>query len=318
MKRIKQLKAIIGPWDGFETEVSDCLEMAELIEADDPDGESSDAAQLAKDADSLMARYHELEFKMMLSGEMDANNAFLHIHAGAGGTESCDWAAMLMRMYLRWAEARGFEVEELELQPGDEAGIKSVTLLLKGDFAYGYLKAEIGIHRLVRISPFDSNSRRHTSFSSVYVDPEIEDDVDIEIDEKDIRIDTYRASGAGGQHVNKTSSAVRITHTPTNIVVQCQNDRSQHKNKATAMKMLRARLYQKEMDDRAKEAASRAAEKKEIGWGSQIRSYVLHPYNMVKDLRTEHETSNTTAVLDGDLDPFINEYLKQGMGSDLN
>jgi peptide chain release factor 2 len=221
-------------------------------------------------------------------------------------------------MYMRWCERSKYEVEELERQDGDEAGIKSVTVRVSGEYAYGYLKAEIGIHRLVRISPFDGQSRRHTSFASVFVDPELDDTIEITIDDKDLRIDTYRSSGAGGQHVNKTSSAVRITHLPTGIVVQCQNERSQIKNRATAMKMLQARLYQREVDARQKAAAAVEASKKDIGWGSQIRSYVLHPYNMVKDLRTDYETSNTAGVLDGDLDPFILEYLKQTMGQRLD
>jgi len=252
---------------------------------------------------------HELEFKKMLSGDNDPNNAFLSIHAGAGGTEAQDWASMLLRMYLRWAERRGYTSEIVDMLEGEEAGIKSVTVLVSGDYAYGYLKAEVGIHRLVRISPFDANARRHTSFASVFVYPDVEDTIEIVIDEKDIRVDTFRASGAGGQHVNKTSSAVRITHLPTNIVVQCQNERSQHMNRAMAMKMLRARLYELEMKEREKERQKLEASKKQIAWGSQIRSYILQPYQMVKDHRTELEIGNVNAVLDGEIDPFIQTFL---------
>ncbi len=251
------------------------------------------------------------EVRTMLSGEMDRKNAIVAIHPGAGGTESQDWAEMLMRMYLRWTERRGFKRDVVDLQPGDEAGIKSATFTVSGDYAYGLLAAEAGVHRLVRISPFDQAARRHTSFASVYVWPELPDDVDVEIDEKDLRIDTYRSSGAGGQHVNVTDSAVRITHLPTGIVVSCQNERSQHKNRSSAMKVLRARLY----DLRTKEQQARldqlGGEKKNIGFGSQIRSYVLQPYQMVKDLRTRHQTGDVTRVLDGDLDPFIQAYLMQ-------
>jgi len=315
MQRLKRLRDLVTPWDGLEKEINESLEMAEMLEADDPEGVAGDSLQLKAVAEEVLKRLETLELKLMLNGPTDANNAYVHIHAGAGGTESCDWAAMLLRMYLRWCERSGFAVEELERADGEEAGIKGVTLHIKGDYAYGYMKAEIGIHRLVRISPFDGNARRQTSFASVFVDPELDDSIEITIEDKDIRIDTYRSSGAGGQHVNKTSSAIRITHIPTNIVVQCQNERSQHKNKATAMKMLQARLYQLEEETRQKAAAVVEATKKDIGWGSQIRSYVLHPYNLVKDLRTDHETSNTQAVLDGDLDQFILEYLKQTMGS---
>jgi len=251
----------------------------------------------------------DFEFHIMLGGPDDSKNAIVSINSGAGGTESQDWAQMLLRMYLRWIERREFAYEEIDLQPGQEAGIKSATILVKGEYAYGYLKSENGVHRLVRISPFDSNSRRHTSFASVSVVPEIDEDFDIEIDEKDLKIDVYRASGAGGQHVNKTSSAVRITHLPTGIVVQCQNERSQHKNKAFAMKVLKARLYQLRRDEEEKKLAEYTKDQKKIEWGSQIRSYVFHPYNMVKDLRTEAETSNTQAVMDGDIDLFINSYL---------
>lgn len=287
------------------------LELVELLELE-PD--ESAEAELAASLQAMEQKFAQAEFEAMFAEETDINNCYLHIHPGAGGTESCDWASMLLRMYVRWTERRGFEVEEIDLAPGDEAGIKAATLLVKGEYAYGLLKAETGIHRLVRISPYDSSARRHTSFASVYASPEIDDNIDIQIDEKDLRIDTYRSSGAGGQHVNKTSSAVRITHIPTNTVVQCQNERSQHKNKDQAFKYLRARLYQLALEERQKEADQKEKDKKDIGWGHQIRSYVLHPYNLVKDLRTDHETSNTGAVLDGDLDPFIEAYLRQRMG----
>jgi peptide chain release factor 2 len=250
-----------------------------------------------------------MEFARMLSGPHDANNAIFSINAGAGGTEAQDWADMLLRMYLRFCERKGYRTEITDYQPGDEAGVKGVTFTVEGDYAYGFLRAEIGIHRLVRISPFDSNARRHTSFCSVFVFPELSDDVEVEINEKDLRVDTYRSSGAGGQHVNKTESAIRITHIPTGVVVACQNERSQHKNRATAMKQLKARLYELEMRKKEDESAAISGEKKEIGWGSQIRSYVLHPYRMVKDHRTGFEVGNTDAVLDGDLDDFIEAYL---------
>ncbi|MDX1385189.1 MAG: peptide chain release factor 2 [Thermoanaerobaculia bacterium] len=256
-----------------------------------------------------------LELQLKLSGPDDERNAIVAIHPGAGGTESQDWAEMLLRMYVRWAERQGFEVEILDRLDGDEAGIKSATMALRGSYAFGYLRSEIGVHRLVRISPFDAASRRHTSFASVYVYPEIDDDVEIEILDKDLRIDTYRSSGAGGQHVNVTDSAVRITHLPTNIVVTCQNERSQFKNRATAMKILRARLYDLEIQRRAEEQAEREGEKREIAWGSQIRSYVLHPYRMVKDHRTSVEVGDADRVLDGDLAPFIEAWLNEQMGA---
>jgi peptide chain release factor 2 len=253
----------------------------------------------------------KLELQRLLGGEHDTGNAILTIHSGAGGTESQDWAEMLLRQYLRWCERRGFKTEMVEYSEGEGAGIKSATFTVTGPYAYGYLKCEAGVHRLVRISPFDSAARRHTSFASVFVFPEIEDDVEVEIDETDLRIDTYRSSGAGGQHVNKTDSAVRLTHLPTGIVVACQNERSQHKNKATAMKILRARLYELEMQKKQEKLDKLQETKKDIAWGSQIRSYVLHPYRMVKDHRTGVEVGNTDAVLDGDLDRFIEGYLQQ-------
>jgi peptide chain release factor 2 len=318
MMETKRLRSIVEPWKDLVAEIAELIELAELVRSDDPKGESPDAEGLAASASDAEKRLGDLEFRMMMSGPMDANNAFVQIHAGAGGTESCDWAAMLLRMYLRWAERRGFETEEVDLQDGEEAGIKGATILVKGEYAYGFLRPETGIHRLVRISPFDGAGRRHTSFASLHVSPELDDAINIEIDVEDLRIDTFRAGGKGGQHVNKTSSAIRITHLPTNTVVQCQNERSQLKNKNTAMKMLRARLYQLEVEKRQKEQDVVNASKSEIGFGHQIRSYVLHPYNLVKDLRTDEQTSNTTAVLDGDIDAFIESYLRQGMGAALD
>ena len=276
------------------------------------EGESSD--DLPEFLARLDRELEQLDLQLKLSGPDDDKNALVAIHPGAGGTESQDWAEMLLRMYLRWAERDGFSSELLDRLEGEEAGIKSATFAVRGEFAYGYLSGESGVHRLVRISPYDAASRRHTSFASVYVYPEVDDDVDIEIEDKDLRIDTYRASGAGGQHVNKTESAVRITHLPSNIVVSCQNERSQHKNRATAMKILLARLYDREMKRREAEAAEREGEKKEIAWGSQIRSYVLHPYRMVKDHRTGREVGDADRVLDGDLDPFIEAWLESQIG----
>ncbi len=284
--------------------VEDAQELYEMSK-DENDEESLES--LYEDAPSLEAQIRDMEIEMLLSGESDANNAILSIHPGAGGTESQDWAEMLLRMYKRWAERRGFKVEVLDYQNGEEAGIKDATIIIKGENAYGYLKVENGIHRLVRISPFDSNAKRHTSFSSVMVSPEIDDDIDIVIEDKDIRIDTYRASGAGGQHVNKTESAIRITHIKTGVVVQCQNDRSQHKNKATAMKMLKSRLYELELEEqKAKEAG---IAKSEIGWGHQIRSYVMQPYQQVKDTRSNEAYANVSAILDGDIDKMIEGVL---------
>ncbi len=276
----------------------------ELLAEGEADGE------LNEFLDRLDRDLGRLDLELKLSGADDDKNALVAIHPGAGGTESQDWAEMLERMYLRWAEAEGYESEILDRLDGEEAGIKSVTFAVRGDHAYGYLNGENGVHRLVRISPFDAQSRRHTSFASVYVYPEVDDDIEIEIDDKDLRIDTYRSSGAGGQHVNKTESAVRITHLPTNIVVSCQNERSQFKNRATAMKMLRARLYDREVQKRADEQAEREGQKADIAWGSQIRSYVLQPYRMVKDHRTGVEVGDADRVLDGDLEPFIEGWLR--------
>jgi len=280
----------------------DNVELAELAEIDN-DQELLDAAASA--LISVKEKAGKAELEALLSGEADANDCFVEIHPGAGGTEAQDWAEMLLRMYTRWAQAHGKKVEVLEEQSGDEAGIKSATIRVKGENAFGWLKTESGVHRLVRISPYDSSARRHTSFASVWVFPEVDDTIDIDINESDCRVDTYRASGAGGQHINKTDSAVRITHEPTGIVVQCQNDRSQHKNRSMAWDMLRARLYEAELQRREAEAQEQADNKSEIGWGHQIRSYVLQPYQLVKDLRTNVETSDTSGVLDGDLDLFM-------------
>ncbi len=271
--------------------------------------DSQDAREIMESLDKLSADIDAFELSTLLSGPNDTKNGILTIHPGAGGTESQDWAEMLFRMYNRWSERKGYAVTLLDYQAGEEAGLKSATLEIKGEFAYGYLKAESGVHRLVRISPFDANKRRHTSFVSVYVYPEVDEEINIEIHEEDLRIDTYRSSGAGGQHVNKTSSAVRITHLPTNIVVQCQNERSQIKNRATAMMLLKSRLYQLELEEQRKKQAQFEKTKKKIEWGSQIRSYVFHPYNMVKDHRTDTETSNIQVVMDGDIDMFINAFL---------
>ena len=276
------------------------------------DEKSEDAlAEAAAKVASVGKEMAETELKQLLGGPDDRRNAIVTLHPGAGGTEAQDWAEILLRMYLRWCDRRGYRKEILEYQPGEEAGVKSVTFTVEGDYAYGYLKAEAGIHRLVRISPFDANSRRHTSFASVFVYPEVDDDIKVEINEADLRVDTYRSSGAGGQHVNKTDSAVRITHIPTGIVVACQNERSQHKNRAMAMKILKSRLYELEIEKQKEKMETYHKTKKDIAWGSQIRSYVLHPYRMVKDHRTNVEVGNADAVLDGDLDQFIQAYLMQ-------
>jgi peptide chain release factor 2 len=284
-------------------------ELNDLFALASDEEETEVLAEIAKELAVAVKNADQLELDTLFSGEEDSLNAIVTIHPGAGGTESQDWAEMLMRMYLRWAEQNDYKTTILDYQEGEGAGIKSATLTITGENAFGRLKAEAGVHRLVRISPFDSGARRHTSFSSVHVLPEIESDIEIEINPSDLRIDTYRASGAGGQHVNKTDSAVRITHLPTNTVVQCQNERSQHQNRENAMKILKAKLYQLKQEEEAAELASKAADKKEIGWGSQIRSYVFHPYNMVKDHRTNVETSNVQAVMDGAIDDFIHAYL---------
>ena len=287
----------------------------DLIEMGEEEGDEDIIAEAERAIVAMHKRAERLQIETLLSGEADANDCYVEVHSGAGGTESCDWAAMLLRMYQRWGERRKFKVEMLEYHAGEEAGIKSATLLIKGHNAYGWLKTESGVHRLVRISPFDSQARRHTSFSSVGVYPVIDDSIDIEVSESDVRIDTYRASGAGGQHVNTTDSAVRITHIATGIVVQCQNDRSQHKNRATAWQMLRARLYEDELQKREEAAMSEASSKSEIGWGHQIRSYVLQPYQLVKDLRTSIENTAPNDVLDGDLDAFMEGALALRVGN---
>ena len=308
MRQRDELDAAIRHVRSFETGVSDNLELIAMGEAEGDDAVVKDAEAAVF---ALKAAARRVQIETLLSGEADGNDCYVEIHAGAGGTESQDWANMLLRMYSRWAERRKFRVEMLEVHDGEEAGIKSATIQVSGHNAYGWMKTESGVHRLVRISPFDSAARRHTSFSSAWVYPVVDDSINIEINESDLKVDTYRSSGAGGQHVNTTDSAIRITHIPTGIIVACQAERSQHKNRATAMQMLKARMYEQELEKR--EAASNAemAAKTEIGWGHQIRSYVLQPYQMVKDLRTNVETSNTAAVLDGDLDEFMEAALAQ-------
>jgi peptide chain release factor 2 len=313
MRERQQLDDNIGAVLKIEKDLSDNVELIELGEAEGDNAIVADAekalAALAKDAERR-------QIESMLSGEADANDAFLEIHAGAGGTESQDWAEMLARMYLRWAEKNGYKVELLEEHPGEEAGIKSTTLLVKGPNAYGWLKTESGVHRLVRISPYDSAARRHTSFASAWVYPQVDDSIEIDINEADVRTDTYRSSGAGGQHVNTTDSAVRLTHIPTGIAVACQSERSQHKNRATAWKMLRARLYELELEKREAAANAENAAKTDIGWGHQIRSYVLQPYQLVKDLRTGVESTSPKDVLDGALTPFMEASLAQRIGGE--
>jgi len=302
MRERTRLESAIGTCRDIESQLDDNIELIGLAEAED---DSEMIAEAEKIIASLEKSAGRQELEALLSGEADGNDAYLEVHAGAGGTESQDWAAMLLRMYMRWAEAHGHKVELIQETSGEEAGIKSATILIKGMNAYGWLKTESGVHRLVRISPYDSNARRHTSFSSVWVYPVVDDTIEIDIADKDVRVDTYRASGAGGQHINKTDSAVRITHMPTGIVVACQNDRSQHKNRAAAWDMLRARLYEHELQKRADDAQAAQDAKTDIGWGHQIRSYVLQPYQMVKDMRTAVESPNPQDVLDGDLDPFM-------------
>jgi len=297
----------------IETELGDTLELAELADAEGDEALYEDALASLK---ALKDRAGRAELEALLSGEADSNDCYVEVHPGAGGTEAQDWAAMLTRMYTRWANASGYKVEVIEEQAGEEAGLKSATLLIKGDNAYGWLKTEAGVHRLVRISPFDGSGRRHTSFASVWAYPLIDDTIQIEILDKDVRTDTFRASGAGGQHINKTDSAIRLTHEPTGIVVQCQADRSQHKNRETAWNMLRARLYELELQKRETAAQAEADAKTDIGWGHQIRSYVLQPYQMVKDLRTNVETSDTQGVLDGDLDAFMAASLAARVGGE--
>jgi peptide chain release factor 2 len=308
MRERNKIEKSLGDYTGLDTSFRDAVEMIELAAGEGDAGlvrESEDALK------ALAARAAEMEMQSLFSGEADGNDCYLEIHAGAGGTESQDWASMLLRMYSRWAERHGFKVDFIEESAGEEAGIKSATLLIKGENAFGWAKTESGVHRLVRISPFDSNARRHTSFASVWVYPVVDDTIEIDIAEKDLRIDTYRASGAGGQHVNKTESAIRITHMPTGIVVSCQNDRSQHKNRATAFGMLRSRLYELELEKREAVANAQNAAKTDIGWGHQIRSYVLQPYQLVKDLRTGAQSYSPQDVLDGELDPFMQASLAQ-------
>lgn len=311
MQRLSDLRTEVELWDELEARVTDLMDLLELAEAADDQGI---ADEIAGEVDEIEAQLDRLEYRLLLSGDYDEHDAILAIHAGAGGTESQDWAQMLLRMYLRWAKSQGYGTVVIDQTEGEEAGIKSVTVEVDGRHAYGYLKAERGVHRLVRLSPFDASSRRHTSFALVEVMPVIDDDIEIEINANDLRIDTYRASGAGGQHVNKTSSAVRIVHEPTDIVVQCQNERSQLQNREMAMRILRSRLLELEIEKREEEQARLKGEHVDAGWGNQIRSYVLHPYQMVKDHRTDHETGKTQAVLDGDLDPFIIAYLKSQVG----
>ena len=305
-QNIKILEKKIADFERIKQSLSDLKEFYAFA-IDENDQQS--IIQLVKDSNQLLKDSTEVRYLNLMNGEADQNNAFVEIHAGAGGTESQDWAEMLQRMYVRWAESKTYRVSLLQESRGEEAGIKSSTIKISGEFTYGWLKRESGIHRLVRISPFDSNKRRHTSFASIWVYPEIDEKIEIDINETDLRIDTYRASGAGGQHVNKTDSAVRITHIPTKVVVQCQNDRSQHKNKSNAMAMLKSRLYELELQKRKEEENKIHSEKKDIGWGHQIRSYVLHPYKLIKDLRTNHESSNVNDILNGDIDKFLEKSL---------
>ena len=307
MKELKNLKDIVDTINGLESQYED---IETLIEMGNEEEDAQLAADIRQELDDFISKYEDIRISTLLSEEYDSDNAILKLNAGAGGTESCDWCSMLYRMYTRWAERKGFSVEVLDYLDGDEAGIKSVTFQVNGTNAYGYLKSEKGVHRLVRISPFNAQGKRQTSFVSLDVMPDIEEDVDVEINDDDLRIDTYRSSGAGGQHINKTSSAIRITHIPTGIVVQCQNARSQFQNKDKAMQMLKAKLYMLKKEANAEKLSDIRGEVKEIGWGNQIRSYVMQPYTLVKDHRTNAETGNVDAVLDGALDPFINAYLK--------
>lgn len=308
-KERAQLEVIVESLDLLARNLNEAGELHEIARAEQDEATLTD---LAKDVEQLQKRVSQLEFQRMFSRKMDANNAYLDVTSGSGGTEAQDWAEMLLRMYLRWGEKRGFKTELIEVSPGEVAGIKSATIRFEGSYAFGWLRTESGVHRLVRKSPFDSGNRRHTSFAAIFVSPEIDDDIDIEINPADLRIDTYRASGAGGQHVNRTDSAIRITHIPTAIVVQCQSDRSQHKNRAQAMKQLRAKLYEVELQKKTAEKQAMEAEKSEIGWGHQIRSYVLDQ-SRIKDLRTGIEIGNTQAVLDGEIDIFIEASLKEGV-----
>ncbi len=304
--RLKKCKRVVDPWSALNDKHRDTAELIEIVDVDD----LSMLAEVSLELELLEQSASALDLEKLFSGSLDENNAIVCINAGAGGTESCDWVSMLFRMFQQWADKNKFDYKIFDLLPGEEAGIKNVTFFVEGPLAYGNLKSERGVHRLVRISPFDSNKRRHTSFASVDVTAEVEDVAEIEIDPSELRIDTYRAGGAGGQHVNKTDSAVRITHVPTGIVVQCQNERSQHKNKSSAMRVLKSRLYQQKKQEEEDKRASQYGDKKDIAWGSQIRSYVMHPYSMVKDHRTSFETSNVNAVMDGEIGGFIEAYLR--------
>jgi len=305
---LSQMKDLVGSWDALRKGAEDVGFFLDLLKGE-AESDSS-GVELVQDLNGLEEKYRELELRSMLNRECDRSSAIMLIHSGAGGTEAADWVAMLLRMYRRWAEQRGYGTEILDMAPGEEAGFRSVTMAVKGDYAYGYLRAEMGVHRLVRISPFDAAKRRHTSFASVDVVPEVEEEGEVEIKDEEIRIDTFRAHGAGGQHVNKTDSAVRITHLPTNIVVQCQNERSQYKNRVTAMRVLASRLAEHYRRLKEEETAKQRGEKQDIAWGSQIRSYVFQPYQMVKDHRTKHEIGNVPAVMDGEIQPFIEAFLK--------
>lgn len=306
MQKLKGLKTKVANYEALVTKYEDILTLIEMGNEEEDESILEEVKTLRTE---FTAEFDQLKIATLLDGPYDRGNAIITLHSGAGGTEACDWVSMLLRLYLKWADKKGYTVETLDYLPGDEAGVKSVTFQVNGENAFGYLKSEKGIHRLVRVSPFDSSGRRHTSFASCDVMPEIDDDVEIEIDPDDIRVDTYRASGAGGQHVNKTSSAIRITHNPTGIVVQCQNERSQHSNKDRAMKMLKSKLLELKLEEQLQKLAEIRGDVKEIGWGSQIRSYVFMPYNLVKDHRTNEETGNTQAVMDGEIDRFINAYL---------
>ena len=312
MREKNRIERQLSVIDTLQLEMNDLVALLELGAAEN---DKEVVAEAEASLSNLVCIAEKRQLESLFSGEADANHCFIEVHAGAGGTEAQDWALMLMRMYSRWSEARGFKIHLIEESAGEEAGIKSVTMRVEGENAYGWMKTESGVHRLVRISPYDSSARRHTSFASVWVYPVVDDNIEVEIEDKDLRIDTYRASGAGGQHVNKTDSAIRITHMPTNIVVQCQNDRSQHRNRATALNMLKARLYELELQRREDAASDAASSKTDIGWGNQIRSYVLHPYQMVKDLRTNVEKGNAQGVLDGDLDDFIEASLAARVGN---
>ncbi len=307
VSKLSEVKAIISPFQNLDKEFRDYLELYELIKEEN---DTSHLDEFIKELTAFEKKLAAEEIQAKLSGKFDKNNSIVYVNAGAGGTESCDWASMLVRMYQRWAEAHKYKVEMVDILPGEEAGIKNCVFIIKGKYSYGYLKSEIGVHRLVRISPFDSNKRRHTSFVSIDVSPEIDDEIQVDMKEEDLKIDTYRSSGAGGQHVNTTDSAVRITHLPTGLIVACQSERSQHKNKATALKILKARLYAYLEKKQKEEQTKDYNEKQDIGWGSQIRSYVFTPYQMVKDHRTKAETGNLQAVMDGDIDMFIEEFLK--------